>query len=181
MVLSRIHKTSFSFIWLPIPVHKRGVVGNLLNCVPLFSSMTGRKNKRIQRRCHETAAKAPTVPLSVQLYDQQPTVKLVLIFLNTFDLESCLLCYTIFFSLISTHDTGAQSILAEMYVCGKRISFRTKCIHAQKCIYTLLKSKKEPVTVQMKTQTATQGQFLWLLFFVKNLKVLNLSPTSCRM
>ena len=120
-----------------------------------FSSMTGRKHKRIQRRCHETAAKAPAVPLSVQLYDQQPTVKLVLIFLNTFDLESCLLCYTIFFSLISTHDTGAQSILAEMYVCGKRISFRTKCIHAQNCIYTLLKSEKEPVTVQMKTETGT--------------------------
>lgn len=152
---SRIRKISFNFIWLPIPVHKRGSVGNLLNCAPLLSSMTGRKNKRIQRRCHETAAKAPAVPLSVQLYDQQPTVKLVLIFLNTFDLESCLLCYTIFFSLISTHDTGAQSILAEMYVCGKRVSFRTKCIHAQKCIYTLLKSEKEPVTVQMKTQTAT--------------------------
>lgn len=90
-----------------------------MNCVTLFSSMTGRKNKRIQRRCHETAAKAPTVPLSVQLYDQQPAVKLVLIFLNTFDLESCLLCYTIFFSLISTHDTGAQSILAEMYFVEK--------------------------------------------------------------
>lgn len=155
MVLSRINKISFSFIWLPIPVHKRGSVGNLLNCVPLFSCMKRRKNKGIQRRCHETAAKAPTVPLSVQLYYQQPTVKLALIFLNTFDLESCLLCYTIFFSLISTHDTGAQSILAEMYVCGKRIPFRTKCIHAQKCIYTLLKSEKEPVTVQVKTQTAT--------------------------
>lgn len=82
--------------------------------------MTWGKDKRIQRRCHETAAKALTVPLSVQLYDQQPTVKLVLIFLNTFDLESCLLCYTIFFSLISTHDTGAQSILAEIHVCGKK-------------------------------------------------------------
>jgi len=60
------------------------------------------------------------VLLSVQLYDQQPTLKLTLIFLNTFDLESCLLCYTIFFSLISTHDTGTQSILAEMYFCGKK-------------------------------------------------------------
>lgn len=155
VVLSWIHKISFSFIWLPIPVHKRGSVGNLLNCVPLFSCMTWGKDKRIQRRCHETAAKALTVPLSVQLYDQQPTVKLVLIFLNTFDLESCLLCYTIFFSLISTHDIGAQSILAEIYVCGKKNFFPAKCIHAQKCIYTLLKSKEEPVAVQMKTQTVT--------------------------
>lgn len=120
VVLSRIHKISFNFILLPPPVYKRGSVGNLLNSVPLFSSMTGRKNERIQRRCHETAAQAPTVLLSVQLYDQQPTLKLTLIFLNTFDLESCLLCYTIFFSLISTHDTGTQSILAEMYFCGKK-------------------------------------------------------------
>jgi hypothetical protein len=71
-----------------------------------------------------------------------------------------LVCFVTQFSFLSsTHDTAAQSILAEIYVYGKEFISGPNAFMRKNVFMLYSKAKKQPeikeVTVQMKKQTAT--------------------------